>query len=84
MIKGRSYVIVNLSEGGVRFWNLHQVRLPDDPFQFTLHMRSQPVLTLTGRILRYEKMQAVVIFIKGPTYPQMMAEQTFINRASRD
>jgi len=82
-INGAAYVIIDMSEIGIRFYNPFHRHMPDEPFTAHVVFQDGEQLKVNARVVRYEPLMVALFLIQGIPSQRMLAEQILINKTSK-
>jgi c-di-GMP-binding flagellar brake protein YcgR len=72
----RSYQILDISEGGIRFHVPHMSLIHDEIVTGTIKFPDNTFIEISGEIVRRGRNQIALKFIKGIPFSRIMSEQT--------
>jgi c-di-GMP-binding flagellar brake protein YcgR len=81
-IRAVEYKIIDICEGGIRFYNPDKTKLPGDIFQAVVVLHDQDVINIVGRIIRVgDEEAAMMMTIRGIPYRKIIAEQAYLRQS---
>jgi len=84
VIKGTEYDILDLSETGLRFKILENIKLPGDLFRAQVILHNGTNIEIMGRIIRVTGEDAAMfLVVKKIPYQVILSEQAFLRQESQ-
>lgn len=82
-IHGQEFIVLDLSESGVRFRNPLGIKMPPDLFPATILLHAGDPIKVVGRVVRRSGDQVALHLIRGIPYQVMLTEQMYIRNLTQ-
>jgi hypothetical protein len=79
-ISGQRFVVLDVSEKGVRIANPLNSKLPDGEFRAIIKLNQGDPIDVFGRVIRIDKNQVALILLRGIPYNAILAEQVLLRQ----
>ena len=79
-ISGKAYIIIDISEIGIRFYNPNHQRVPDDLFPAHVTFQDGEQIRVMARVVRLEPLMVALELVEGIPYQRMLAEKNLIEK----
>jgi hypothetical protein len=84
VIRNMQFVIIDICEIGIRFYNPDHLKLPGDIFQAVVTLHDEEPINIVGRIIRISDQEAAMMMtIRGIPYRKIITEQAYLRHLNQ-